>query len=328
MNGTKCQAKNRLKANLLTLRYMIYSRKALDIGPLEMKFANTEEEKVFEKVFKELPVLIKSKCDGYDELYGYKMNPEDEDLKTREFYDEKVAKALTYKLCKANKFNYDETVQRIVDVLKWRSKFNPLSAAFLESHNKELQDVGILTSYPDEESNKRVVTWNLYGQLVKKKQLFKEADKFIRYRIGLMERGLRLLDFTDEKNCYMTQVHDYKGVSFLRMDSDIKKCTKQVIAIFQQYYPELLFSKYFVNVPTLLSWVYDLVRAFVDKETMKKFVVLNDGSKLGGYLRFCPQNPYGGKDVTNSLQGENVVDVRPTDYALFLLERQNNEDID
>lgn len=293
-----------------------------------LKFANTEEEKVFERVFQAVPALIVDKCAGYDELYGYKMNPEDKDLNTQKFYKEDVAKALVYKLCKANKFNYEETVLRFVEILKWRSKFNPLSAAFLESHDKELRDVGILTSYPSEETNKKVVTWNLYGQLVKKKHLFKDADKFIRYRIGLMERGLRLLDFTDEKNSYMTQVHDYKGVSMLRMDSDIKKCTKQVIAIFQQYYPELLFAKYFINVPTLLSWVYDLVRAFVDKETMKKFVVLNDGSKLGTYLKLCPQKPYGGKDVTNTLQEENVTDVRPTDYALFLLERGNNEDID
>lgn len=293
-----------------------------------LKFANSEEEKTFEKVFQVLPDLIKNKCGGYDELYGYKMNPGDKDENTKKFYDEVTAKALIYKLCKATNFNYQETVDRFVEIMKWRSKFNPLSAAFLESHNKELKDVGILTSYPTEESNKKVVTWNLYGQLVKKKHLFKDADKFIRYRIGLMERGLRLLNFTDDTNCFMTQVHDYKGVSVLRMDSDIKKCTKQVIAIFQQYYPELLFAKFFINVPTLLSWVYDLVRAFVDKETMKKFVVLNDGSKLGTYLSSCPKDPYGGKDVNNSLQGENVADVRPTEYALFLLESQNNIDIE
>lgn len=296
--------------------------------PDMLEFANTEEKKVFGRVFSEVPSLIKDKCGGYDELYGYKMNPEDEDASALEFYKEDVAKALIFKLCKAYRFQYEEVVANLVKILKWRSQFNPLGAAFLESHDKELQEVGILTSYPDEDSNKKVVTWNLYGQLVKKKHLFKDTDKFIRYRIGLMERGLRQLDFTDDSNSYMTQVHDYKGVSVLRMDSDIKKCTKQVIAIFQQNYPELLFAKYFVNVPTLLQWVYDLVRAFVDKETMKKFVVLNDGSKLGDHLQYCPKDPYKGKDVSHSLQEENVTDVRPTEYALYLLEKQNNEDID
>lgn len=293
-----------------------------------MKFADAEQKKAFERVVAEVPSLIKNKCGGYDELYGYKMNPDDEDATPSPFYKKDVAEALIFKLCKAYKFQYEEIVSNFVKILKWRSEFNPLSAAFLESHDKELQDVGILTSYPDGEPNKKVITWNLYGQLVKKKHLFKDADKFVRYRIGLMERGLRLLNFLDEDNCYMTQVHDYKGVSVLRMDSDIKKCTKQIIQIFQANYPELLFAKYFVNVPTLLQWVYDLVRTFVDKETMKKFVVLNDGSKLGGYLEHCPKNPYGGKDVNHTLQEENVPEIRPTEYALYLLEKQNNEDID
>lgn len=50
-----------------------------------LKFANTEEEKTFEKVFQALPDLIKNKCGGYDELYGYKMNPEDKDENTKSF---------------------------------------------------------------------------------------------------------------------------------------------------------------------------------------------------------------------------------------------------
>lgn len=299
------------------------------MSALNLSFKTEEDKKVFERVFKELPKVIEEKCNGYDELYGHKMNPEDKDeTSVQEYYKEDVAKRLIFKLCTAYKFQYAEIVENFISIMKWRSEFNPLSAAFLESHDKELNEVGILTSYPDGDANKRVVTWNLYGQLVKKKHLFQDVDKFLRYRIGLMERGLRLLDFTDEKNCFMTQVHDYKGVSVFRMDKDIKKCTKQVIAIFQKYYPELLFAKYFVNVPAIFSWVYDIIRTFVDEQTMKKFVVLSDGKKLGTYLKDCPQKPFGGKDTKRTLEQENISTVRPTAYGLFLLERHNNEDID
>lgn len=99
----------------------------------------------------------------------------------------------------------------------------------------------------------------------KKKELFQNVDKFVRYRIGLMEKGLSLLDFTSSDNNYMTQVHDYKGVSVWRMDSDIKNCSKTVIGIFQKYYPELLYAKYFVNVPTVFGWVYDLIKSSLTK---------------------------------------------------------------
>lgn len=290
-----------------------------------MKFENDSQRKVFDQVFAELPRIIKDKCDGYDELYGYKLNPEDDKSIADKYYDKDIAQHLIYKVCKAFNFQKPLVVERLIDVLNWRKEFNPLSAAFLEAHSPELEEVGIITQYPKDSPNKRVVTWNLYGQLVKKKHLFKEADKFIRYRIGLMEKGLRLLQFTDVDNEYMTQVHDYKGVSVFRMDGDVKKCTKQVISIFQKYYPELLWAKYFVNVPTVFSLVYSVVKQFVDEQTMSKFVVLSDGKKLVEYLKSAPKQ-YGGSQ--GDLNEQNVSTVKPTAYGLYLLEKHNNEDVD
>lgn len=290
-----------------------------------MKFENDNQRKVFDQVFTDLPKIITEKCEGYDELYGYKLNPEDDKGVAEKYYDKEVAQHLIYKMCKAFQFQKPQVVERIVNVLNWRKEFDPLSAAFFEAHSSELEDVGVITQYPEEAPNKRVVTWNLYGQLVKKKHLFKDADKFIRYRIGLMEKGLRLLQFTDEDNNYMTQVHDYKGVSVFRMDGDIKKCTKQVIDIFQKYYPELLWAKYFVNVPVVFSLVYGMVKQFVDEQTMSKFVVLSEGKKLVQYLKFAPKD-YGGKQ--GNLKQQNISTVKPTAYGLYLLEKHNNEDID
>lgn len=59
----------------------------------------------------------------------------------------------------------------------------------------------------------------------------------------------------------MIQVHDYKGVSFLRMDSDTKAATAETIKVLSTAYPEMLSHKYFVNVPTIMvrslaSWIH------------------------------------------------------------------------
>ncbi|CAI4583516.1 BPK_HP2_G0026760.mRNA.1.CDS.1 [Saccharomyces cerevisiae] len=294
-----------------------------------MKFDNDSEKQVFDKLKKAIPGIIKEKCAGYDELYGYKLNPEGlTQEEVDKYYDEKIADRLTYKLCKAYQFEYSTIVQNLIDILNWRREFNPLSCAYKEVHNTELQNVGILTFDANGDANKKAVTWNLYGQLVKKKELFQNVDKFVRYRIGLMERGLSLLDFTSSDNNYMTQVHDYKGVSVWRMDSDIKNCSKTVIGIFQKYYPELLYAKYFVNVPTVFGWVYDLIKKFVDETTRKKFVVLTDGSKLGQYLKDCPYEGYGGKDKKNNLTKQNVTNVHPTEYGLYILQKQIIEDVE
>ncbi|CCK73609.1 Sfh5p NDAI_0G06260 [Naumovozyma dairenensis CBS 421] len=297
-----------------------------------MNFNNDAEKSTFDKIVNELPNIIKTKCNNYDELYGHRLikDQDDEDSIRNQYYNESIAHALIYKLCKAYQFQYHEIVKHIIAILKWRHDFNPLSAAFKEVHDPELQHVGILTRYLEgkNDGNKKVVTWNLYGQLVKKKHVFKDISKFLRYRVGLMERGLKLLDFNNENNCYMTQVHDYKGVSMWKMDPEIKKCTKLTIRTFQNYYPELLYAKYFVNVPKVLSWVYDLVKTFVDERTRRKFVVLNDGTKLGEYLPECPSLEYGGQDKKRTLMEQNVKVVTPTPYGLFLLEQQNKEDID
>lgn len=289
-----------------------------------LTFDNDTQRKVFQRVVEKLPSLIDEKCNGYDELYGYKLNGKTGNQdEIDKYYDAIIAEALIAKLCKAYQYEYETVVSKIVDILSWRREFNPLSAAFQETHHQDLQKIGILTDYKKGgEANKKVVTWNLYGQLIQKKELFKDVKRFLRYRIGLMERGLRLLDFQDPTNDYMTQVHDYKNVSMWRMDSEMKQCTKKVIATFQDYYPELLYAKYFVNVPSVLAWIYDLIKQFVDEKTRKKFVVMGDSRKLGqNYLKEAPSKQYGGNDGKHDIYGQNVTDVRPTPYGQYLLER-------
>ncbi|CCH59476.1 hypothetical protein TBLA_0B06530 [Henningerozyma blattae CBS 6284] len=291
-----------------------------------MKFQTDEQEKVYEKVYKELPAIIEKKCSGYDELYGYKLNYGDKDKElVTKYFDESIARALIFKLCKAYDFKYDDVKTHIIDILNWRKKFNPLDAAFKEKHNETLQTIGLVTHYPTAKPNKQVITWNLYGAISGKKEYFKDVDAFVRYRVGLMERGLRLLDFENDDNSYMAQVHDYKGVSMFKMDSDTKKCTRQVIAIFQEFYPELLSSKYFINVPSILVWVFDVIKTFVDSNTKKKFVLLGDGKKLGSHLPECPSKDYGGEDTKNTLQQQSVGTPRPTEYTLYLFEKENND---
>ncbi|KAL3230576.1 Phosphatidylinositol transfer protein SFH5 [Nakaseomyces bracarensis] len=293
-----------------------------------MKFQDDKEKQCFEKLSQNIGEIIETKCDGYDELFGHKISTKQGTAEeVTMYYHKEVAEALLFKVCKAYQFEYDTVVDKLVKILKWRQKFNPLSCAFRETHNKELEQVGILTQYPEDEANKRVVTWNLYGKLVKKKELFKDVQKFLRYRIGLMEKGMQLLDFQDEDNSYMTQVHDYKTVSVWRMDSDMKSCVKEVINIFQTYYPELLYAKYFVNVPSVFGWAYDVIKTFVDSNTRKKFVVLNDGKKLGKYLTHCPREQYGGVSPLTILQ-QNITAVKATPYAAYLLEKQEIEDIE
>ncbi|CAL9731822.1 phosphatidylinositol transfer protein Sfh5p [Monosporozyma unispora] len=290
-------------------------------------FNNDTEKKVFNNIKKQLPSIIHDKCQDYDEFYGHKLIPGGNG---EQFYNEDIADHLIYKLCKAYQFNETETKTKTIHILNWRREFNPLSAGFMEQHDEMFEKIGILTEDRDNEPNKKVITWNLYGQIEDRTKMFANGQdkKFIRYRIGLMERGINLLDFHDDNNCYMTQIHDYKNVSMIfGMNAEMKACIKNIVTIFQDYYPESLYAKYFVNVPTVLAWIYDLLTKFVDKHTRDKFVVLSSGSKLGKYIKNSPAVGYGGKSK-QSLKEQNKTDIRPTEYGLFLLQQQSNEEVE
>lgn len=54
----------------------------------------------------------------------------------------------------------------------------------------------------------------------------------------MMEKALRLLDFTTVDT--LLQVHDYDGVGMSSRDANSKKAAAEATKIFQDYYPETL----------------------------------------------------------------------------------------
>lgn len=79
--------------------------------------------------------------------------------------------------------------------------------------------------------------WNVYGA-VDTKKTFSDLNRFLRWRVSLMERGVALLDF--ETIDQMVQVHDYAGVSMSSRDADSKKAATEASKLFSDHYPELL----------------------------------------------------------------------------------------
>lgn len=62
--------------------------------------------------------------------------------------------------------------------------------------------------------------------------------RFIRWRVQLMEKGVKLVDFVNVDS--MIQVHDYKGASMFGRTANAKAATKDIIKIMQDNYPEFL----------------------------------------------------------------------------------------
>lgn len=82
----------------------------------------------------------------------------------------------------------------------------------------------------------------------------------------------------------IVQVHDYKDTSMFSMSSITRRASNSTIQHFTDYYPELLATKFFVNVPRVLAWVFGAISNFLSKATVAKFVVLGDARELNKYI--------------------------------------------
>lgn len=115
-----------------------------------------------------------------------------------------------------------------------------------------------------------------------------DSIRFIEWRVALMELALQTLSIstasapiTATHDPYkITQVHDYKSISFFSQSGVVKSASKETISVFAQNYPELLKEKFFVNVPAIMGFFYNFIKLFVAEKTRKKFHPMSNGAKL------------------------------------------------
>ncbi|PRT56434.1 Phosphatidylinositol transfer protein SFH5 [Wickerhamiella sorbophila] len=241
---------------------------------------STGNTAVYESLKKTLPKLIEQA--NYSELYGIDFSSNAEWTTAHE--------KVLHKFLVANKYELEPSKTQLLNTLKWRKEFKPLEAKD-EVHSDDLQKLGIITKSP----SGKIITWNLYGAIKNRQEVFGKLDAFLRWRVGLMERGISLLDLSSDEFGTMDQVHDYMDVSFLRMDRETKAASSKTIKLFQDYYPEFLSAKYFVNVPFLMTWVFTFAKAFMSKETADKMHVIGNGKDLRYDLGDWIPKAYGGR---------------------------------
>lgn len=127
-----------------------------------------------------------------------------------------------------------KATQMLTDTLIWRKDFgadNLLDEAIDDSV------LGSVSYIYRTDKEGRPVCYNFYGDIDQEK-VFGDKDKFIRWRVQVMERGVQLIDFVNTDS--MVVVHDYKNASLFGRSSNAKAATKEIIKIMQDNYPEFL----------------------------------------------------------------------------------------
>jgi hypothetical protein len=151
------------------------------------------------------------------------------------------------------------------------------------------------------------VTYNFYKSLTDE-DIIAQLESFKRWRIQLMESAIDDLDF--EKGIdTIIQVHDYTGVG-LFSDKRVKTVSGELIAIFQNHYPEFLYKKFFCGVPYFMEFLFSTVGLLVPKKTREKFVLVGAGKTKTALLEFVDPNElpsvYGGFEASTVSENDSI----------------------
>ncbi|KAJ2910747.1 Non-classical phosphatidylinositol transfer protein (PITP) [Coemansia aciculifera] len=179
---------------------------------------------------------------------------------------------ILHKFLKARSGDIPLARQMLTNTLKWRAEFNIATLLDEEFPEDVFGNVGYIFGH-DEQG--RPVTYNFYGSL-DNKLVFGDLDRFLRWRVQLHERGMRLLDFVNVAD--MIQVHDYDGVSVFGYDKFARAASKATVQLLSDNYPETLATKIFANVPGWGETVFNVICRLLSEETKRKFVVVSKAS--------------------------------------------------
>ncbi|KAI9310885.1 CRAL-TRIO domain-containing protein [Dichotomocladium elegans] len=265
-----------------------------------------EETEAVAKLKAILPDVLKAafKSEGEPEpyaLYGIALDKDSDDERLD---------VLLVKYLRARDLDLEAASKMLSNNIAWRREFK--ADTILEEHfdDSVFGEVGYILKT---DKDKRPVCYNFYGNLDQEK-VFGDKERFIRWRVQLMEKGVQLIDFTEVDS--MVQVHDYKGASMFGRTTNAKAATKEIIKLMQDNYPEFLSTKFFVNVPWWGSKIFNFVRPWLPEATVKKFVVCSNQELVETLSEKIPIENlpavYTG-NTARDLTMENSEDPKPTE---------------
>jgi len=154
------------------------------------------------------------------------------------------ADVILLKFLRARDFRVNEALNMITKCLAWRKEFN--ADAIVEedlSQFKELEGVIAYMEGYDKEGHP--VCYNAYG-LFRDKDMYErifgdeeKLKKFLRWRVQVLERGIRLLHFKPGGVNSLIQVTDLKDMP----KRELRVASNHILSLFQDNYPEMVARK-------------------------------------------------------------------------------------
>ncbi|KAH7867060.1 hypothetical protein Vadar_028415 [Vaccinium darrowii] len=220
--------------------------------------------------------------------------------------DDEKSDVILLKFLRARDFRVPDSLQMLLKCLQWRSDFGADNILDEELGFKEIEGVVAYMQGYDREGHP--VCYNDYG-VFKDKDLYERVfgdeeklGRFLRWRVQVLERGIKMLHFKPGGINSIIQVTDLKDMP----KRELRVASNHILSLFQDNYPEMVARKIFVNVPWYFSVLYSMFSPFLTQRTKSKFVISKEGNAaetLYKYIR--PEDipvQYGGLSRPSDLQ--------------------------
>lgn len=207
------------------------------------------------------------------------------------------------KFLRARDFKVDEACSMLVNTIRWRKSF--FKADTEEEQQQQQQAVEEDSSELDSffymqgsDKEHHPVCYNNWGAFQDKdlyNKTFGDATKiqnFIRWRVRVLEKGIKQLDFVPGGHSAILQVNDVKNIPLFK--KEMRGVIIGFVTLLQDNYPELVVKNVFVNTPWYFSALYSVVSPFITQRMKRKIVLARPGQI---FKSIAPENvpvQYGG----------------------------------
>lgn len=209
------------------------------------------------------------------------------------------------KFLRARDFRVQDSLNMLLKCLTWRKDFGADNIVEEDLGFKDLEGVVAYMNGYDKQGHP--VCYNAYG-VFKDKEMYEKIfgdneklKKFLRWRVQVLERGIKMLHFKPGGINSIIQVTDLKDMP----KRELRVASNHILSLFQDNYPEMVARKIFINVPWYFSMLYSMFSPFLTQRTKSKFVLSKEGNAaetLYKYIR--PEDvpvQYGGLSRPNEL---------------------------
>ncbi|KAG8374459.1 hypothetical protein BUALT_Bualt11G0134400 [Buddleja alternifolia] len=228
------------------------------------------------KSLKQLKDKLMSSTHGPDSMWGVPLLGN---------VDER-ADVILLKFLRARDFKVQDSLNMLLKCLAWRKEFRADVVLEEDLGFKELEGSVAYMHGCDREGHP--VCYNAYGVFKDKEmydRFFGDDDKlknFLRWRVQVLERGIKLLQFKPGGINSIIQVTDLKDMP----KRELRVASNHILSLFQDNYPEMVARKIFINVPWYFSMLYSMFSPFLTQRTKSKFVISKEGNVAETLYKF------------------------------------------